>query len=168
MDPLRLCSPRTVVLTFTSFSQQSCIHNHSEVITIPPFSQVPRPPYLMLPSWELQGGDQSPLLPVGVGPDCGLAQGLYLILWLFLVRWSVPPMNPIRAAAQRVRTPVQKRTQNTVRWYTSLFVLRLLQSDPAKPPVWWLKGLVWLESHCGLQKCCRNQYWRDQAPHSES
>ena len=51
----------------------------------------------MLPSWELQGGDQSPLLPVGVGPDWGLAPGPYLILWPFLVSWSVPPMRLVRA-----------------------------------------------------------------------
>ena len=51
----------------------------------------------MLPSWELQGGDQSPLLPVGVGPDWGLAPGPYLILWPFLVTWSIPPMSPVGA-----------------------------------------------------------------------
>ena len=63
-----------------------------EVITISPFSRVPRAPYLMLPSWELQG-DQS-LLPVGVGPpDWVPALGPYLILWPVLVSWSVPPMN---------------------------------------------------------------------------
>ena len=50
------------------------------------------PPYLMLPSWELQEDDQSPLLPVGIGPNLGLAPGPYLILWPFLVRWSDPPM----------------------------------------------------------------------------
>ena len=31
-----------------------------------------------------------------------------------------------------------------------------------------LKGLACLESCWGLQKCCRNQYLRYQAPHSES
>ena len=51
----------------------------------------------MLPSWDLQGGDQSPLLPVRVGPDWGLATGPYLILWPFLVSWSIPPMSPVRA-----------------------------------------------------------------------
>ena len=97
LDPLRLHSLRTVELTFTSFSQQSCIYNHSEVITIPSFSQVPRSPYLILRSWELQGGDQSPLLPIGVGLDWGLTPGSYLILWPFLVSWSVPPMRLVRA-----------------------------------------------------------------------
>ena len=49
----------------------------------------------MLPFWELQGGDQSPFVPVGVGPDWGLALGPYLILWPFLVSWSIPPMSPV-------------------------------------------------------------------------
>ena len=44
-----------------------------------------------------QGGDQSPLLPVGVGPHWGLALELYLILWPFLVNWSVPPVSPFGA-----------------------------------------------------------------------
>ena len=51
----------------------------------------------MPPSWELQGGDQSPLLLVGVGPDWGLALGPYLILWPFLVSWSLPPMSLVGA-----------------------------------------------------------------------
>ena len=72
------------------------------------------------------------------------------------------------SASQRVRTPVWKRTWNTARWHTSSFISGLLRSDPAEPPVWWLKGPAWLESLWGLQKCCRNQYLRNQAPHSES
>ena len=48
------------------------------------------------PSWELQGGDQSPLLPVGVGPDWRLALGPYLILWPLLVGWSIPPKSLVR------------------------------------------------------------------------
>ena len=51
----------------------------------------------MLPSWDLQGGDQSPLLPIRVGPDWGLAAGPHLILWPSLVSWSIPPMSPDRA-----------------------------------------------------------------------
>ena len=62
---------------------------------MPSFSQVPSSPYLMLPSWELQGDNQSPLLPVGVGPDWGLAPGPYLILWPFLVSWTIPPMSTV-------------------------------------------------------------------------
>ena len=41
-------------------------------------------------------------------------------------------------------------------------------SSPAEPPEWWLKGLMWLEFHWGLQKCCKNQYLRNHAPHLES
>ena len=67
-----------------------------------PLSWVPRSPYLMLPSWDLQGGDQSPLLPIGLrSPDLGLAPDLYLILWPFLVSWSVPSMSLVRAQPSR-------------------------------------------------------------------
>ena len=91
-----------MALPLTSFNQQSCIRKHSEVITISPFSRGPRSPHLMLPSWELQGSDPSPLLPVGVGPpDWGLAPGPYLTLWPFLVGWSVPSMSPVRAQPSR-------------------------------------------------------------------
>ena len=88
-------------ISLTQFNQQSRTHNHSEAITMPPFPQGPRFPLLLLPSWEsqgvvihdaslplspqfslsdapflgAQGGDQPPLLPVGVGPDWGLAPG---------------------------------------------------------------------------------------------
>ena len=52
----------------------------------------------MLPSQELQGGDQSPLLCIGVGfPDCEPASGPHLILWPFLVSWPVPLISPVRA-----------------------------------------------------------------------
>ena len=84
-------------ISLTSFNQQSHTHNHSEAITMLPLPWVPRSPYLLLPSWELQGGDQSPLIPVGVGPDWGLAPGPYLILWPFLVSWSIRPMSPVGA-----------------------------------------------------------------------
>ena len=136
---------------------------------MPPFSQVSISPYLMSPSWELQGGDQSLLLPVGVGTDWGLAPGPYLILWPFLVSWSVPPVSPSGGSATwRVGTPGWKRTRNTIRWHASSFILGFLCSSPAKPPVWRLKGSAWLESCWGLQKCCRNQWSRNQAPHLES
>ena len=137
------------------------VSNHAyaitQFITICPFSQVPRSPYLMLP---FQGGDQSPLLPIRVGsPDWGLALWPYLTLWSFLV-------SPVGVWLSRVRMPVQKRTWNTIRWCSSSFVSGPLHSNPspAEPPVW----LSWLESHRGLQKCCRNQYSRNQAPHLES
>ena len=72
------------------------------------------------------------------------------------------------SAIQRVGTPVQKRTQNTVRWHASSFILELFHSNLAEPPVQQLKGPVCLESQRGLQKCCKNQYSRNKAPHSES
>ena len=87
-----LLSPQ-VSLTLTPFLGAL----RRSAVKIPSFSWVPSSPYLMLPSWELQGGDQSPLLPVGVGPDWGLAPGPYLILWPFLVSWSIRPMSPVGA-----------------------------------------------------------------------
>ena len=72
------------------------------------------------------------------------------------------------SAIWRVGTLVRKRTQNTVRWRASSFILGFLCSGRAKPPVQQLKGLAWLESRWDLQKCCRNQSSRNQAPHLES
>ena len=72
------------------------------------------------------------------------------------------------SAVQRVRTPVQKRTCNTVEWCSSSFISGLLHSNPAEPQFQLLKALAWLESRWGLQKCCRNQYSRNQSPHLES
>ena len=109
LDLLRLHSLRTVELTFTSFNQQLCIHNHSEVITMLPFSQVPRSLCLMFPSRELQGGDQSPLLPIGVGPHWGQSPGPYLILWPFLVSWSIPPVSLAGARLPRESEHKSKR-----------------------------------------------------------
>ena len=120
--------------------------------------------YLMFASWEPKGGDEFPLLPVGIGSDWGLAPGPYLILWPFLVSWSIPPMSPVRAQPSRVRMPVWKRTWNTGRLHASSFILGFLCSDPVEPA----QGAAWLESLWGLQKCCRNQYSKNQAPHLES
>ena len=156
-------------LTSTSFNQQSCIHNHSEVITIPPFSQVPRSPYLIFPSWGLQRGDQSPLLPVGVGLDWGLALGPYLILWLFLVSWSVPPMSLVRAWPSGESEHQSEREPR-------------IPSGGMPPRSSWGSCILTRPSHCSSgsrgqhgwnfaeasRKCCRNQYLRNQAPHSES
>ena len=68
----------------------------------------------------------------------------------------------------RVRTPVRKRTQNTIRWRASSFVSGSFCPNLAEPSVRQLKGPAWLEFWWGLQKCCRNQYSRNQAPHLES
>ena len=43
----------------------------------------------------------SPLLPVGVGPNWGLAPEPHLILWPFLVSWSIPPMSLVGAWPSR-------------------------------------------------------------------
>ena len=72
------------------------------------------PPFLPSPQFSLsdapflgaQGGDQSPFLPVGVYPDWGLAPEPYLILWPFLVSWSIPPISLAGAWLSRVRTTV--------------------------------------------------------------
>ena len=69
-----------------------------------------------------QGGDQSLLLPVGVGPDWGPAPEPYLNLWLFLMSLSLPPVSPVSLPVRRVRTPVQNRNRNTIRWRTFLFL----------------------------------------------
>ena len=60
----------------------------------------------------------------------------------------VRPSNEssLGSAVWRVRTPVQKRTGNTVRWHASSFILGFLRSSTAEPSVWWLKGLAWWES----------------------
>ena len=154
-------------LTFTPCNQQSCEHSHPEVITAPPFSQVPRSPYLMLPSWELQGGDQPPLLPTGVGvPDWGLAPGPYLILRPFLVSWSILPMNPVGAWPSREsewrseREPGIPSGGAPPRWLVS----GLLCSKPAKPPV-RLEGRAWLESRWGLQNVAETST-REKKPHT--
>ena len=116
-----------------------------------------------------QGGDQSPLLPIGVGSCLGIGPGT-LPYPVAIPGELVHPSNEYSwgSAIWRVRTPVQKRTQNTIRWHASSFASGFLHSSLTKPPVWRLKGLVWLESCWGLQKCCRNQYSRNQAPHLES
>ena len=91
-------------------------------VTMPPFSS----PYLMLPFWELQGGDQSPFVPVGVGPDWGLALGPYLILWPFLVSWSIPPMSPLGALLSG-ESEHQSKENPEYHWVSCLLIdLRVL------------------------------------------
>ena len=96
---LSQCLPSPESSGFLSYC--SLPGSSEEVVTIAPFSWIPSSPYLMLPSWELQGGDQSPLLPTGVGPDWRLALGPYLILWPLLVGWSIPPMSPVGTRLSR-------------------------------------------------------------------
>ena len=49
------------------------------------------------------------LLPIEVGPHWGLAPGPYLILWPFLVSWSVPPISPAGARLSRESEHQSKR-----------------------------------------------------------
>ena len=155
-------------LTFTSFSQQSCIYNHSEVITIPSFSQVPRSPYLILRSWELQGGDQSPLLPIGVGLDWGLTPGSYLILWPFLVSWSVPPMRLVRA---RPSGESECWSEGEPRIPSGGMLLHLSWGSCALTQPSYQSGgsrgqHSWNFAEAS-RKCCRNQHLRNEAPLKE-
>ena len=93
--------------------------SHNACLLLSPQFSLSDAPFL-----ELQGGDQSPLLAVGVGSDWGLAQGL---TWSCGHSWWVGP----GAWQSRVGTPVRKRTQNTIRWHASLFVLGFLA--PVQP-----------------------------------
>ena len=117
-------------------------------------SLLPSPQFSLsdVPFLGTQGGDQSPLLTVGVGPDWGPTPEPYLNLWQFLVSWSVPPTSLLGSAVRRVGTPVQKRTRNTIRWRSFSFLSRFLRSCPAEPPVRQRQGPAWLESRWGLQK----------------
>ena len=136
---------------------------------MPPFFRVPSSPYLILPSWELQGGDRSPLLQVGVGPDWGLASGPYLILWPFLVSWSVPPMSPVRAWLSGESEHGSEREPGTLSGGASPRS-SLGSFAPARPN----------HQSCGSRGCCgwnlaegsrndaKTQYSRNQAPHLES
>ena len=70
-----------------------------------------------------QGGDQSILLPIGVGSCLGTSPGA-LPYPVDIIGEVVHPSNESSQGStiQRVGTPVQKRIQNTVRWHASLFV----------------------------------------------
>ena len=110
-----LCSISNHAVTFSGYHNASLLPSPQVSLTVAPFQGTPRrlsvtmPPFPLspqfslsdAPSWELQGGDQSPLLPIGVGPDWGLALGPYLILWPFLVSWSVPQVSPVWARPSR-------------------------------------------------------------------
>ena len=141
--------------SFRGYHNPSLLLSPQVSLTVAPFLGAP-------------GSDQSPLLPVGVGSTWGLAAGCYFILCPFLVSWSIPSISPVGVRLSRESERwSKKRTCNTVRWHAPLFVSGFLRCSPAESPVQCSKGPVWLESSWGLQKCCRNQYSRNQAPHSE-
>ena len=97
--------------SFRGYHNASLLQSRQVCLSVAPFLGAPRRlsgtmlPFLLSPQFSLsdapflgaQGGDQSPFLPVGVCPDWGLAPEPYLILWPFLVSWSIPPMSPVGA-----------------------------------------------------------------------
>ena len=140
--------------SFIGYHNASLLPNPQVSLTVAPFLGAPR-------RWSVSSSTCWGRTWLGTGPKT-----LPVAIPSELVR----PSNESGqgSAIQRVRTPVWKRTRSTVRWHTSLFVSGLLRSSQAKPPVRQLKRPAWLESRWSLQKCCRNQYSRNQAPHSES
>ena len=107
----------------------------------------PGSPYLMLPPWECQGGDQSPLLPIGAGLNWRLALGPYLILWLLLVGWSIPPKSLVGIRLSRELEHQCGREPGIPSGGTPPHSSRDSFAPAwAQPAFWRLKGLVWLES----------------------
>ena len=91
-----------------------------------------------------QGGDQSPLLPIGVGFCLGTGPGA-LPYPMAIPGELVHPSNESSqgSAIRRVRTPAGKRTGRPSGGASSLGS-GLLCSDLAEPPVPWLRGPAWL------------------------
>ena len=140
--------------SFIGYHNASLLPNPQVSLTVAPFLGAPR-------RWSVSSSTCWGRTWLGTGPKT-----LPVAIPSELVR----PSNESGqgSASQRVRTPVWKRTQNTIRWHTSLFILRFLHFSPTEPPVQWLRGLARLASRWSLQKCCRNQYSRNQALHLES
>ena len=126
-------------------------------VTMPPFSQVPSSPYLMLPSWQLQGGDQPPLLPTGARSDWGLALGLtwygghswWAGLYLQWVRLGL-------GCPESQNTSLKENSE--YRQVAHLLVclgIPSLQPGHAISPAAQEAGMVG-ESRWSLKKCCRN------------
>ena len=126
---------------------------HNAFLTLGPQVSLSVAPFL-----RAQGGDQSPLPPVGVG-FCGRIGPGALPYPLTIPDELARPSNEYGqdSAVWRVRTQVRKKTRNTIRCRAFSFISGFLLSGLAKPPVWRLKGLAWLESRWGLLKCCRYQ-----------
>ena len=140
--------------SFIGYHNASLLPNPQVSLTVAPFLGASR-------RWSVSSSSCWGRTWLGTGPRT---------LPVAIPRELVHPSNESgqSSAIQKVRTPVWKRTQNTIRWNTSLFVSGFLHSSPTEPPVHWLRGLAWLESHWSLQKCCRNQHLRNQALHLES
>ena len=94
--------------------------SHNAFLLLSPQFSLSDAPFLGAPRrWSVSSSTLWSRIWLGTGP------GPYLILWPFPVSWSRD------LAVHRVGTPVGKRTQNTVRWHASLFVLGFLA--PAQP-----------------------------------
>ena len=119
----------------------------------------PRFPSLLLPSWELQEGNQSNRLG---GPDWGLAPGPYQILWPFLTSWSVPPMSPVRAWLSRESNTGLKGNPEYRQLVHLLIWLGVPLLQPSRATSLAAQGASMVESHWVLQKCWRNQSSRNQ------
>ena len=106
---------------------QSLRGNHNPSLFPSPQVSLSDAPFL-----GAQGGDQSPLPPVGVGFCLGIGPGA--LPYPVAVRGElVHPSNECSwgLAVQRVGMLVQKRIQKTIRWHASLFVLGFLA--PVQP-----------------------------------
>ena len=83
-------------------SSKEVISHNASLVLSPQFSLSNAPILGTQSVWEVPPGRyQSPLLLTGVGPNWGLAPGPYLMLWPFLLGWSIPPMSPVRAQPSR-------------------------------------------------------------------
>ena len=134
---------------WSSFSLPSIsYHAHTTTQRLSQYLPFPSPQVSLsdAPFLRAQGGDQSLLLPTGVGSCLRTSPGA-LPYPVDITGELVHPSNESSRGStiQRVGTPVRKRTRKTIGWHTSLFVSGLLCSDLAEPPVWRLKGPVWLE-----------------------
>ena len=106
----------------------------------------------MLPSWQLQEGDQPPLLPIGAGPDWELAPGLtwdgghswWVGLYLQWVRLGL-------GCPESQNTSLKENSEYHQVAYL-LVCLGFLHSSQAKPSVQQLKRLAWLGNLAGASR----------------
>ena len=147
-----------VSLTVVPFRkhQEGC---HSQCLLLPsPQVSLTDAPFLQTPRmWSVSS--------TTCGNWVGLAQGPYLILWPLWWVDHTSSESSWGSAVWRERTLVRKRTWNTVRWCPSSFVSGFLHSSLVEPPIQRLRGLAWLASPWGLQKCSRKQQPRNWTPH---
>ena len=136
---------------------QSLRGYHNTSLLLSPQVSLSEAPFL-----GAQGGDLSSLYPLGSAPAWGLAPGPYLILWPFLVSWSIPPMRPVGARPSGESEHPSEREHGKLTGGSPPCTSRGF-STPTWPSQ--QSGSSRLESRWGLQKCYRNQYTRNQVPH---